>query len=132
MGYYERYEDPILQSEKFNMSAGTVVRIQIKEDSYVVTFDLDTEMYKNLRLNTFKKGLRITSHLKRFPEQKISKKIKLTRKFTDLSQLSEDIIKVEDKYYSMNVEVKFSDFMRADVRKSLKNAIIEKQELVSV
>lgn len=129
MEQYVKYEDPILQSEKFNMSVGTIVRVQIKETSYVVTFDLDTDMYKNLRMNTFKKGIRIFSTLKKFPQQKISKKIVLTKNFTDLSQLTEDTITVEDKYYSMNVVVKFSDFMRSDVKTNLRKAILKNQEI---
>lgn len=129
MDFYERYEDPILQSEKFNMSSGAFIRIQVKETSYIVTLDLDTDMYRNLRMNTFKKGLRITSLLKKSPQQKISKKVVLTRKFTDLSQLNEDIISVDNKYYSMNILVKFSDFIRPDVKTDLRKAILKKQEI---
>ena len=129
MDFYERYEDPILQSEKFNMSSGAFIRIQVKETSYIITLELDTDMYRNLRMNTFKKGLRITSLLKKSPQQKISKKVVLTRKFTDLSQLNEDIISVDNKYYSMNILVKFSDFIRPDVKTDLRKAILKKQEI---
>ena len=129
MDFYERYEDPILQSEKFNMSSGALIRIQVKETSYIVTLDLDTDMYRNLRMNTFKKGLRVTSILKKSPQQKITKKVVLTRKFTDLSQLNEDTISVENKYYSMNILVKFSDFIRPDVKTDLRKAILKKQEI---
>ena len=129
MDFYERYEDPILQSEKFNMSSGAFIRIQVKETFYIVTLDLDTDMYRNLRMNTFKKGLRVTSILKKSPQQKISKKVVLTRKFTDLSQLNEDTISVENKYYSMNILVKFSDFIRPDVKTDLHKAILKKQEI---
>ena len=129
MDFYERYEDPILQSEKFNMSSGAFIRIQVKETSYIITLDLDTDMYRNLRMNTFKKGLRVTSILKKSPQQKISKKVVLTRKFTDLSQLNEDTISVENKYYSMNILVKFSDFIRPDVKTDLRKAILKKQEI---
>ena len=129
MDFYERYEDPILQSEKFNMSSGAFIRIQVKETSYIITLELDTDMYRNLRMNTFKKGLRVTSILKKSPQQKISKKVVLTRKFTDLSQLNEDTISVENKYYSMNILVKFSDFIRPDVKTDLRKAILKKQEI---
>ena len=129
MDFYERYEDPILQSEKFNMSSGAFIRIQVKETSYIITLELDTDMYRNLRMNTFKKGLRVISILKKSPQQKISKKVVLTRKFTDLSQLNEDTISVENKYYSMNILVKFSDFIRPDVKTDLRKAILKKQEI---
>lgn len=129
MDFYERYEDPILQSEKFNMSSGAFIRIQVKETSYIITLELDTDMYRNLRMNTFKKGLRITSLLKKSPQQKISKRVVFTRKFTDLSQLNEDIISVDNKYYSMNILVKFSDFIRPDVKTDLRKAILKKQEI---
>ena len=129
MDFYERYEDPILQSEKFNMSSGAFIRIQVKETSYIITLELDTDMYRNLRMNTFKKGLRITSLLKKSPQQKISKRVVFTRKFTDLSQLNEDIISVDNKYYSMNILVKFSDFIIPDVKTDLRKAILKKQEI---
>ena len=129
MDFYERYEDPILQSEKFNMTSGAFIRIQVKETSDIITLELDTDMYRNLRMNTFKKGLRITSLLKKSPQQKISKRVVFTRKFTDLSQLNEDIISVDNKYYSMNILVKFSDFIRSYVKNDLRKAILKKQEI---
>ena len=128
---YNGHEE-IMQSEKFSMSSGANVRIQVKEDSYIVTIDLDSEMYKNRRMNTFKKGIRISSILKKIPREKISKKIVLTRNFTDLAQLSEDAIEVENRFYKMNIQVIFSDFMRPDVKDILKKAITRKIEELSV
>ena len=129
MNIYGRYEDPILQSEKFNMSSGANVRIQIKEKCYIVTLDLDTEMYRNLRMNAFKKGIRISSYLKKIPQQKISKQVVLTRDFTDLSQLSEDTITIDNKFYNMQILVKFSDFMRPDVKTDLRKELLKKEEI---
>ena len=129
MNFYERYEEPILQSEKFNMSSGANVRIQIKEKSYIITLDIDTEMYRNLRMNTFKRGIRISSYLKKLPQQKISKQVVLTRDFTDLSQLSEDTITIDNKYYNMQISVKFSDFMRPDVKTDLRRELFKKEEI---
>lgn len=128
---YNGHEE-IMQSEKFSMSSGANVRIQVKEDSYIVTIDFDSEMYKNQRMNTFKKGIRISSILKKIPREKISKKIVLTRNFTDLAQLSEDAIEVENKFYKMSIIVIFSDFMRPDVKDFLKKAITRKIEELSV
>ena len=64
MKNYNNIKEPILQSEKFNMSSGAKVRIQIKEGSYIVTLNFDTNMHQNLRMNTFKRGIRISSTLK--------------------------------------------------------------------
>ena len=125
---YNGHEESVMQSEKFNMSSGAGVRIQVREDSYVVTIDVDSEMYKNQRMNTFKKGIRISSTLKKIPQERISKRIVLTRKFNDLSQLSEDLIEVENRFYKMNIQVIFSDFMRPDVKAFLKKAITRKME----
>ena len=58
MKQYKNIEDPILQSEKFYMTSGAVVRIQVKESSYIITLNLDTDMYRDSRLNAFKKGVK--------------------------------------------------------------------------
>ena len=125
MKYYEKYEEPILQSEKFIMATGATIRIQVKESSYVITLNLDTDMYKDLRLNTFKKGVRISSTLKKLPRKKISKKIILTQNLNDLSQLTEDTIQIEDKYYTMNIVVRLLDFIRSDVKKACEKHLLQ-------
>lgn len=118
MKYHKKLEDPILQNEKFIMSTGTAVRIQVKESSYVITLNLDTDMYKNLRMNTFKKGVRISSYLKKFPKKKLSKTIIMTRDLMNPSQLVEDTITIEDEYYVMTIVIRLSDFIRNDVKKA--------------
>ena len=124
MKCYEKSEEPILQSEKFNMSGGATVRIQIKESSYVITISLNTDMYRNLRMNAFKKGIRISSTLKKFPKHRISRTIRLTREFNSPSQLTEDEIKIEDKYYTMNIVIRFKDFIRKQVKKTCLNQLL--------
>lgn len=69
MNFYENSEEPILQSEKFNMS---------------------------------------------------------TRNFTDLSQLNEDNIAIKDKYYTMNIVVRLTDFLRTDVKKACSKYLMQK------
>lgn len=129
MKYHKKFEDPILQSEKFIMSTGTTVRIQVKESSYVITLNLDTDMYKNLRMNTFKKGVRISSSLKKFPKKKISKTIIMTRDLMNPSQLVEDTIIIDDEYYVMTIVIRLSDFIRNDVKKLVKRYLCNKNHL---
>ena len=125
MKYHKKLEDPILQNEKFIMSTGTAVRIQVKESSYVITLNLDTDMYKNLRMNTFKKGVRISSSLKKFPKKKLSKTIIMTRDLMNPTQLVEDIIKIEDEYYVMTIVIRLSDFIRNDVKKACEKKFMQ-------
>lgn len=126
---YDRNEEPILQNEMFCMSGGNVVRIQVKESSYRITFCLDTDMYKNLRFNTFKRGVRISSILKKFPRNKKSKKIIITKDLTELSQLTEDKIIDENKYYNICIVVRLNDFIRSDVRRACERRILHPEQV---
>lgn len=120
MKNYNNIKEPILQSEKFNMSSGAKVRIQIKEGSYIVTLNFDTNMHQNLRMNTFKRGIRISSTLKNSSHKQISKTIIITRYLEDLSQLSEDTITYENEICTMTIVVKLKDFIRSDVKRLVK------------
>lgn len=127
MSLNKNYDEPILQSERFNMSTGATARIQIKESCYVLILNFDTDMYKNLRMNSFKKGLRISSTLKKFPKKKKSNEINLTRDFTDFSQLTEDNISIEEKDYKMNIVVRLMDFMRPNVKKACTKYLLQQK-----
>lgn len=129
MKNYNNIKEPILQSEKFNMSSGAKVRIQIKEGSYIVTINFDTNMHQNLRMNTFKRGIRISSTLKNSSHKKISKTIIITRCLEDLSQLSEDTITYENEICTMTIVVKLKDFIRSDVKKACEKKILQQSSI---
>lgn len=117
MEYNEKREGKILQNEVFCLQKGNVIRIQVCETFYILTLNLNTDLYKDLRANVFKKGLRFSSTLKKKPREKVSKSLTLKRYFYDPSQLKEDVIKLEDLYHSTQIEVRFLDFLRPDVKK---------------
>ncbi len=129
MKNYNNIKEPILQSEKFNMSSGAKVRIQIKEGSYIVTLNFDTNMHQNLRMNTFKRGIRISSTLKNSSHKQISKTIIITRYLEDLSQLSEDTITYENEICTMTIVVKLKDFIRSDVKKACEKKILQQSSI---
>lgn len=117
MEYNEKREEQILQNENFVMPSDARVRIQVSESFYVITLKLNTSMFKNSRMNTTKKGIYISSCLKKKVQKNFSNELVFKRYFFDLSQLKEDVIRFEDEYYSIEIVIRLSDFIRKDVKK---------------
>lgn len=115
--YIEKDEEVIFQSEKFTLPNGVTGRIQIKECSYTVILNLNTDCYRNLKFNAYRKGLRVESTLAKRPKKRIDKTVSFSKDIEDYSQLTEDTIIAGDPHYSIKITVRLYDIARSDVKK---------------